>query len=403
MSVSYRTATFVANGRVVRRVRFDRQGLGAPIPEVPRRNGFVGEWAPTDLGDEDVTVEAIYRPVRIRFVQLDGSSVIAGPGDPSPDVLEAEGCVGEWEPFAVSDRDITVNPRYRGPRHTLRLTADGRLVGEVLRRAREFPPMPPVPRKAGFEGRWRPYVPREGVVEVEAEYRPLMCEYEVGIGRVETLQEGQKAPELPSREGCDAFWSRRRTLTGDSRMSIRYDGTPRLTGFDEAPEHVPAPVQEKPSDVPPHAADERPEEGASEEADDSRDLHLERVRMAVEELGFISEHWSTVEEEDRPPSPVNSINHIADTCEGTEWEALACRLSPLQKEYLAACVGMRGAPQEVLKRHGTTMLAVETGINALAEDIVGDPVVDGGEVDPEYVSEIEEVLKDGNQGRKEVG
>jgi hypothetical protein len=64
---------------------------------------------------------------------------------------------------------------------------------------------------------------------------------------------------------------------------------------------------------------------------------------------------------------------------------------------------MRGAPQEVLKRHGTTMLAVETGINALAEDIVGDPVVDGGEVDPEYASEIEEVLKDGNQGRKEVG
>jgi hypothetical protein len=71
-------------------------------------------------------------------------------------------------------------------------------------------------------------------------------------------------------------------------------------------------------------------------------------------------------------------------------------LSPLQKEYLMACIGMRGKPSEVLRKYGSTMLIVETGINALAEDLIGDPLLEEGEVDPDYASDIEEVLKDGN-------
>ncbi len=361
MTVRNRTATFMADGRVVSRVLFDAEGLGAPVPQVPTREGFVGEWEPAALEDRDITVEAVYRPVRITYVQRDGSSFESRPGGPVPAVLPVEGCQGEWEPFFALDSDVVVRARYRGPRHTLKLVADGKAVGQVECRESQFPRLPPVPFKPGFAGRWEPYVPRRGAVTVNAVYRPLKCVYEVGIGRTIEKDVADDPPEIPAREGAGAYWSRRKTVTGDYRAQVRYEVPPALRGF------------------------------VATACGPSR----EKLLAAVEELRFVSDHWSSVEEDDPAPQ-ANDIKSVEYSSEGTEWEALASRLSSAQREYLAACIGDGGNPAEVLRRHGTTMLAMETGINALAEDVIGDPVVLSGEVEPDYSDEIEEVLKDGN-------
>ncbi len=363
MTGTNRTATFMADGKVVWRAYFDSKGLGTPIPPVPRKSGFVGEWAPTEFSDRDLTVVATYRPVRMTFVQHDGTAVERSPGDEIPEPLPVPGCVGEWEPFHVSDCDIEVHPRYKGPRHSVRLYIDGRFHGEVECRRGEFPRLPPVPLRNGYIGRWEPYVPRAGAVSVSAVYRPLKHVFEVGIGKTVEVPYGGEFPEIPERPGCKPYWKRARTATGDYRMSMSYDVPPVLEGFEES----------------------------------GTLLDREKVRQAVEDLGFISEHWSTVEEETRiDDEPVNSINYIEDIQEGSEWERLVRQLSDLQKEYLAACIGMCGSPQGVLKRSGTTALVMESGINAIAEDLIGDPLMEGGEVDPDYSDELEEVLKDGN-------
>ncbi len=442
MIVTNRTATFVANGRIVLVSLFDSEGLGTSIPPVPRKNGFVGEWTPTVLGDQDVTIEAVYRPVRVIYEQYDGSVVVRDYGQPAPEVLPVEGCVGEWEPFLISDCDIEVRPRYKGPRHTVRLVVEGERVSDVICPRMGFPTLPPVPRVAGYKGYWETYIPKEGVVVVNALYEPLRYDYEMGIGRIVTTYYGDPAPEVPTRQDCKTHWGSTRTSAGDYRMSVRFAFPPVLHGFGEepdedietenedAPEEVEEPATEvvpeesvveeqaveptaveEPTDaMEPRTKTERPMETAAEAASESvrytvpeekavpgfDDLHREKVRLATEELGFISEHWRTVEEDEQPAPSVNSINLSTDTQEGTEWERLADMLSPLQKEYLMACIGMRGKPSEVLRKYGSTMLIVETGINALAEDLIGDPLLEEGEVDPDYASDIEEVLKDGN-------
>ncbi len=442
MTVTNRMATFVANGRIVLVSLFDSEGLGTSIPPVPRKNGFVGEWTPTDLGDQDVIIEAVYRPVRIIYEQYDGSVVVRDYGQPAPEVLPVEGCVGEWEPFRISDCDIEVRPRYKGPRHTVRLVVEGERVSDVICPRMGFPSLPPVPRVAGYRGYWETYVPKEGVVVVNALYEPLRYDYEMGIGKIVTTYYGDLAPEVPTRQDCKTHWGSTRTSTGDYRMSVRFAFPPVLHGFGEEPSEGPEEdnedalgdvgepveevvpeedvaeeqdaespaVEEPPEAAEPQVKSESPVEIAAEAASEAvkytspevktvpgfDDLHREKVRQATEELGFISEHWSTVEEEEQPVPSVNSINLSIDTQEGTEWERLAKMLSPLQKEYLMACIGMHGKPLEVLRKYESTMLIVETGINALAEDLIGDPLLEEGEVESDYVSDIEEVLKDGN-------
>jgi len=422
MTGTNRTATFVADGKVVWKAYFDSEGLGTPIPAVPKKVGFVGEWASTEISNRDLTISAVYRPVRVTFLQIDGTSVVKNIGEQYPAPVEIEGCAGEWEPFRVFDCDITVRARYRGPRHRIRLVADGKVFRDIVCPASEFPRLPPVPRKNGFRGRWEQYVPSDDTVIVEAVYEPLRYIFETGIGRTVVVNHGDPFPKAPSRDGRSSRWESRRLASGDCRMSFVFAPAPVLHGFGEfpmeesglpelsviPPEHV-VEVQdavdlEQEASVSVPESDEssdsivpsqEPVVGAPEIQESMFDR--DKVRQAVEDLGFISEHWKTIEEDENPgPSLVNSINLVADTPEGTEWEKLVSLLSPLQKEYLSACIGMHEKPQDVLKRHGSTMLIVETGINAIAEDLIGDPLLEEGEVDPDYSNELAGVLKDGN-------
>ncbi len=417
-----RTATFVADGKVVWKAYFDSEGLGTPIPAVPRRTGFVGEWASTELSNRDMTISAVYRPVRVTFLQIDGTCEVRNIGEQYPEPVQIDGCEGEWEPFRALDCDVTVRARYRGPRHKIRLVADGRVFGDIACPASEFPRLPPVPRKNGFRGRWEQYVPAEETAVVEAVYEPLRYVFETGIGQTVVVRHGDPFPEAPSRDGRSSRWESRKLASGDCMMSFVYSPAPILHGFDGSPAEEQ--VRPEPSSFPSGPVVEEQEEVEAEpgspetvldecdgsgsvisspapvaevpEAKESR-FDRDKVRQAVEDLGFISEHWKTIEEDENPSRPlVNSINLVADTPEGTEWEKLVSLLSPLQKEYLMACIGMHGKPQDVLKRHGSTMLIVETGINAIAEDLIGDPLLEEGEVDPDYSNELAGVLKDGN-------
>jgi hypothetical protein len=128
------------------------------------------------------------------------------------------------------------------------------------------------------------------------------------------------------------------------------------------------------------------------------EIDMEKVRKALEDLDYVSEIWSSVEDEPPEPAekPAYAINSAHDTDGEADWAGFAGSLSPFQKEYLASLAGGASDPGDVLRRHGRMRMAAEAEINAIAESSLGDPIIDGGELDPDYIGELLEVLRDGN-------
>ena len=359
-------ARFTACGRTVRIVYFDSEGLRCPVPEVPRIKGKVGSWAPAELGDSDITVRAAYRPARIRFVQCDGTETEADAGGPYPEPMKVPGCEGRWDPFSVGSEDIAVRASYRGPGHRISLYADGNPVAEVSCPPGEFPKLPQVPRKRGYRGRWPSFAPVSGRIAVEAVYEPVSVICETGIGKTAAVPfdpEGIVLPPVPGKPGFAGRWEDFVPGTSDIRLKPVYRRV--FSGI--------------------------PEENTS-------DIDREKVRKALEDLEYVSEIWSSVGDEPEPAreKPAYAINPAGDTDAEAGWDGFAGSLSPFQKEYLASLAGEGSGPDAVLGRYGRMRAAAEAEINALAESLLGDPIIDGGELDPDYGAKVLEVLRDGS-------
>ena len=123
------------------------------------------------------------------------------------------------------------------------------------------------------------------------------------------------------------------------------------------------------------------------------DLDRSLIEKARADLEFVSDLWSSPEEEE--PETVQVLNDPEDTPCADPWEALAGGLDGFQKEYLSRCLD--GDPEGLLRESGRMRLPVETAINAVSEDTVGDPIVRNGEIDPEYAGKLQEVLKNADK------
>ncbi len=74
----------------------------------------------------------------------------------------------------------------------------------------------------------------------------------------------------------------------------------------------------------------------------------------------------------------------------TGWPALASALDDEQKGYLSACLDGDGAA--FLKKAGKKMAKMEDSINALSMDLVGDQVVESGDVFEDYEEDVRGIL-----------
>ena len=358
---------FVAGGRTVW-MSYSKNGiLESEIPDVPKVKGQVGRWTETDLGEGDAVVEAVYRPVRVTYVQYDGSSETLDWRDPAPEPFGYEGCEASWEPFEVGSSDIEVRARYRGPRFYVRYMADGREVAAGACPEGEYPSLPPVPEKRGHIGRWPSVVPCAERIKVHAEYVPLHMEFILGIGRTEVIEFGpdweQRAPEVPYRKGFSGKWE---------------------IGPEDGGPLVARPV---------YVVDKGASEGTPELPDFDRDM----VEKALEDLDFVSEVWYSAEDE--PFSPAYAINDAPHTEGATGWEGFVRSLGAVERGYLESCLEGRAGSEVFLSRKGVLRLAVESVINAVAEDFIGDPIVFDGAIDKDCEDDLREMLKDGSQDR----
>lgn len=115
----YPTITFVADGQTVATINTLDGQLLAEQPAVPQKDGYTGTWRTYTIGQEDITVEAIYSPIyyTIAFV-ADGQTIktasftVESPFIDAPEVPAKEGFTGEWETYTLSPTDMTVQAIY---------------------------------------------------------------------------------------------------------------------------------------------------------------------------------------------------------------------------------------------------------------------------------------------------
>ena len=115
----FRIATFRADGKTVSRIPFEKGTLCADVPDVPQKRGYTGTWAAYTLGAADLTIEAVYTaiPYTVTFV-ADGAVVakvtytIEDEGVTLPEIPVKEGFIGEWPSLTLPLEDVVVEAIY---------------------------------------------------------------------------------------------------------------------------------------------------------------------------------------------------------------------------------------------------------------------------------------------------
>lgn len=112
-------ATFVADGSVVEVVYFIFEQESIKTPEVPDKPGYDGEWESFILTGSDLTINAVYTPKKyVATLVADGVTVkeisytYGQKSIPLPPVPEKEGFEGEWERYTLGIGGVTINAIY---------------------------------------------------------------------------------------------------------------------------------------------------------------------------------------------------------------------------------------------------------------------------------------------------
>ena len=178
---SVHTATFMADGEIVEAVPFKLLG---DEPEVPEKEGYYGYWESYTLGDEDITIEAVYSPITYFATFVADGSVVERvkfnietmDSITEPAVPEKAGYTGEWEEYELELADITINAIYTANEYTITFVADGETVSTQTFTAETIDDIvePEVPEKEGFYGWWSDYEISFSDITVEAVYEEIV-------------------------------------------------------------------------------------------------------------------------------------------------------------------------------------------------------------------------------------
>ena len=113
------TATFVADGETVKEIKFTIDTGSVEAPSVPEKTGYTGKWESYSLGAKDITVNAVYTPLKYtaKFI-ADGKTVaevqftVETESITEPAVPEKAGYTGEWSKYTLGASDIEINAVY---------------------------------------------------------------------------------------------------------------------------------------------------------------------------------------------------------------------------------------------------------------------------------------------------
>lgn len=238
--------TFVAGDETVAEVEFSAGDDSVEEPAVPAKTGYTGAWKDYVLGEEDITVEAVYTAIKYKATfKADGTVVeeveftVEDDSIEEPAVPAKAGFTGKWADYELGAENITINAVYTELPATLTVTFVANEVTvkvvEYTEGDTELSEIPEVPAVPGYEGAWEefeldgtsftvnavytrknstpldPFDPEEGETKIhkitfvvdlgEGAYEFATLEFEEGA-RLEELD----IPTPPAKEGYRITW-----------------------------------------------------------------------------------------------------------------------------------------------------------------------------------------------------
>ena len=218
-SVKY-TATFVADGTEIATVEYIDGEAQSPEPSVPEKEGYTGEWDYVGGVYSDITINAIYTPIEYSVTfSADGKEVYkSGYTVENKDIFvpEVPGKPyynGEWEDYELNGGDVTVNAVYTAIEYEAVFIADGKTVCTLMYSCDDYPAVPAVPEKEGYEGEWENLSFEPGGITVNAVYTPIVYTVtfvadgeEIGSDTYTVEDKEITEPLVPEKEGYEGKW-----------------------------------------------------------------------------------------------------------------------------------------------------------------------------------------------------
>ena len=113
-------ATLLVDGKVYKEIEYTYGQKSIALPDVPKKPGYTGTWAPYTLPVGGVTIPAVYTPnTYIATLLVDGKvykEIEYTYGQKSialPDVPEKPGYTGTWAPYSLPVGGVTVRAMYK--------------------------------------------------------------------------------------------------------------------------------------------------------------------------------------------------------------------------------------------------------------------------------------------------
>lgn len=174
-------ATLLVDEKVYMEIPYTYGQKSINLPEVPKKEGYAGEWEPYELPIGGVTIRAIYtQETYIATLLVDGAVYAQIPyfyGQKSinlPKVPNKSGYSGEWESYSLVIGGVTIRAIYTPKKYVATLIVDGESYKKIIYTyGQKSIALPEVPKKEGYTGMWGPYSLVVGGTKIEAIYSPI--------------------------------------------------------------------------------------------------------------------------------------------------------------------------------------------------------------------------------------
>ncbi len=221
------TLQFYADGSMIYEAVVDAES-DFQAPEVPYKEDYDGEWQYEPCKDGIVKVEAVYTPTVYDLVffvddeKYTEMQMCPALGSANlPEVPEKDGFVGDWVYTTIDGNTARIDAMYKpigaaddGEKYHVTFYVDGKKYMEKdLTSDDDLESLPPVPAKEDYAGRWEYTETGEDTADVVAVYEPIeynMTFYVDGEKYAEaamTIEDDPSVvPKVPAKPGFTGEW-----------------------------------------------------------------------------------------------------------------------------------------------------------------------------------------------------
>ena len=248
------TATFEADGKVIKTVPFTVEDTEINEPEIPAKEGYTAHWENYTLAAGDITVRAVYEPIQYTATfETDGKVIstvhftVEDTEIAEPEIPAKKGYTAHWESYTLTAENITIKAVYEANQYSITIKdgESGNALSTVqIKYGQKLSDVisewPSLGEKEGYQfDHWAmngapvtldTVFEYEGNVEIYAVYEAIQytASFEVDGKVISTVHftvedTAIEEPEIPAKEGYTAHWEEYTLKAGDITIKAVYE------------------------------------------------------------------------------------------------------------------------------------------------------------------------------------